>query len=181
MKRNILVFGGVSSLIIAIMMSFSVFLHDKLQNDNLSMMVGYAGMIVAFSMIFAAIKNYRDKYNGGTISFGQAFKLGLIIALITSTVYVGIWMIEYQFFFPDFMEKYTASTLEHARASNMPADKYNKLAAQMAEAVENYKNPMYRILMTYAEILPIGLLASIACALILKRKNLPRQPQVATI
>jgi len=51
-------------------------------------------------------------------------------------------------------------------------------AAQLAETkadMENYKqlyrSPVYFTLMTYAEILPVGMLVSIICALILKRRK----------
>jgi hypothetical protein len=36
---------------------------------------------------------------------------------------------------------------------------------------ENYKNPFYRMLYTYIEILPVGLIITLISALILKRKK----------
>jgi len=52
-------------------------------------------MIIAFSMVFVGVKSFRDKYNGGTINFGKAFKIGLFISLIASTIYVISWLINY--------------------------------------------------------------------------------------
>ena len=68
-----------------------------------SMMVGYASMILAFSMIFVALKQIRDKQYDGSISFGKAFKAALLITLVTSTIYVVVWLFCYYVFIPDFI------------------------------------------------------------------------------
>jgi len=41
----------------------------------------------------------------------------------------------------------------------------------MAEFKEMYKNPLYVVLITYTEVLPVGLIVALVSALILKRKN----------
>ena len=61
-------------------------------------------MLVAFSLIFVGIKKYRDQHGEGYISFGKGFKIGLLITLIASTIYVITWLIDYYYFMPDFME-----------------------------------------------------------------------------
>jgi hypothetical protein len=133
-------------------------------------------MVVAFAFMFVGIKNFRDKYNGGVVSFGKAFRIGLYIALIASTMYVLVWLVEYYFFVPDFMEKYTACTMRDARASGASEAELTEKAAEMAKFTEMYKNPVWVVLITYAEILPVGLLIALISALILKRKT----PAVAT-
>jgi hypothetical protein len=40
----------------------------------------------------------------------------------------------------------------------------------MDKMVKSYEDPLYRIPLTYMEILPVGLLISLICALILKKK-----------
>ena len=82
-----------------------------------SMLTRYASMLIAFSLVFIGIRNYRDKYDEGVISFGKAFKIGIMIVLIASTIYVVAWLIDYFFFIPDFAEKYSSHTLDKLRAS----------------------------------------------------------------
>jgi hypothetical protein len=69
------------------------------------MLIGYASMLIAFSLVFVGIRNYRDKFNEGVISFGKAFKIGIMIVLIASTMYVVAWLIDYFFFIPDFFNR----------------------------------------------------------------------------
>ena len=102
MKKNILIYGLISGLIVSALMAVIVSMCYKSGTFDSSIWIGYASMLIAFSMIFVGIKNYRDKYNSGIISFGKAFKVGLFITLIASTIYVIAWLIEEHFFFPDF-------------------------------------------------------------------------------
>lgn len=179
MKKNILIYGLISGLIVSAIMVVIVSMYSDSSGFEGAMWVGYASMLIAFSMIYVGVKNYRDKYNGGAISFGKAFKIGILIALIASTIYVIVWMFEYQFFFPDFMEKYADHEINRAKANGASGAELAQKIKEMDQAKEMYKNPILRILMTYAEILPVGLLVSLLCALILKRKQNPGQPAMA--
>lgn len=135
------------------------------------MLYGYTLMILGFSLIFVATKTTRDKHNGGTISFGKAFRVGLYITLIASTVYVIVWLIDNYVFIPDFAEKYSAYMLQKLRASGASQEEITRQTAEMAKFGQMYKNPLFVILMTYIEILPVGLLISLISAWILKRKT----------
>jgi len=99
MRKNVLVFGSIAGLIVALTMVISTACCYDDANFNGGMWLGYGSMIVAFSLIFVGIRNFRDKYNEGAISFGKAFKIGLYIALIASSMYVVTWLVEYYVFF----------------------------------------------------------------------------------
>jgi hypothetical protein len=105
------------------------------------------------------------------ISFGRAFKVGLFITLIASTIYVIVWLVEEHFFFPDFMDKYTANELNKLQASGISATKLASKTKELEQAKEMYKNPALKILMTYMEILPVGLVVTLISSLILRRKS----------
>ena len=65
MKKNVLVFGLIAGLIVASTMVMSMSIVYKDPNFEGGMWLGYGSMIVAFSLIFVGIKNFRDKYNSG--------------------------------------------------------------------------------------------------------------------
>lgn len=178
MKKIVLVYGIIAGLVVAGMMAFSTGYFCAKGDFEGGMIYGYSAMIIAFSMIFIGVKSFRDKHNGGTINFGKAFKIGLFISLIASTIYVISWLITYYCFLPDFMDKYAAVMLAKAQSSGISADELAKKTAEMAKMKEWYKNPLFVILMTYVEILPVGLVVTLISALILKR-NTPKQIQAA--
>jgi hypothetical protein len=135
------------------------------------MLYGYTLMLLAFSLIFVGTKITRDKYNGGVISFGKAFRVGLYITLIASTVYVAVWLIDYYVFIPDFADKYGARLLATMKASGASQAEIAKQTAANASFSQMYKNPVFIVLLTYIEILPVGLLVSLISAWVLKRRK----------
>jgi hypothetical protein len=170
MKKIVLVCGLIAGLIVSAMMLITMAIYTSTGNFENGMIYGYASMLLAFSLIFVGIKNYRDKYNNGIISFGKAFKIGILITLIASTMYVIVWLIDYFYFIPDFGEKYAAHMLEKLKASGASEIEIAKQTKEMASFSTMYKNPFFNALMTYAEIIPVGLIVTLISSLILKKK-----------
>ena len=171
MNRIVIVCGLISGIILAVFMVSVTAACYKNQDFESSMLLGYASMILAFSLIFVGIKNFRDKFNNGYITFGKAFTIGLYITLIGSTMYVIAWVIDYYLFIPDFMDKYTAHVLREAKEAGADPIEMNKKTAEMLNYKEMYKNPLLVLLFTYLEVIPIGLVVSVISSLILRTKS----------
>lgn len=178
MKKIVLVFGLIMGAIltgVGIYMAVTCCKNPEMKTNDV---MGYAGMLLIFSLIFIAVKNYRDKYNGGVISFGKAFKVGLYVSLIASTMYVGVWLIVYYLFLPEFIDQYTKHVLYTARVdSATPAELADK-AKYMAQFKEWYKNPLFVIVQSYLEVLPIGVIVALVAAFVWKRKVNPSNVQL---
>jgi len=174
MSKNIIIHGLIAGIIVSFLMLFSVNYYSHCKGDvdySTSMLIGYASMLIAFSLVFVGIRNYRDQYNHGVISFGKTFQVGIMIVLIASTIYVIAWLIDYFFFIPDFMDKYSAHMLDKLKASGASQIEIDKQTKEMASWGKMYKNPFYNAMMTYMEILPVGLIVTLVSSLILKRKT----------
>lgn len=169
MKKNVWLYGVIAGLIVTAMMVVTTILCYNNPDFESSMALGFATMFLAFAFIWVGIKNVRDKYNNGVITFGKAFKIGLYISLIASTMYVAVWLVEYYVFIPDFMEKYTAHVIKEAKADNLSASELSDKIAEVNKYKEMYKSPILVVLLTYAEILPVGLIVSLICAMLVKR------------
>ena len=174
MKKNIIIYGLIAGSIVSIIMLSTVNYLSHCEGNvdyNTSMLIGYASMLISLSLVFFGVRNYRDKYNGGVITFGKAFKMGMMIVLIASTMYVVAWLVDYYFFIPDFMEKYSAHMLNELKASGASQVEIDKQTKEMENFSRMYKNPFFNAMMTYIEILPVGLIVTLISSLILKRKN----------
>ena len=166
MKKNILIFGLVTGAILSINMVIVVNVLYNNPDFESNDFLGYSTMVVVLSLIYFGVRNYRNKQLNGVISFGKAFKAGFLIALVASTMYVVVWLFYYYLFVPDFMEVYASHVLEQCTSPD-------ELAATKEEIEmfrEMYNNPFFVVLLTYAEVLPVGLIVTLISSLILKRK-----------
>lgn len=170
MKKLVLTYGIIGGLVVASMLIITTTIYHQSGNIEGGAIYGYASMLLAFSLIFFGIKKYRDQNNGGNITFKTAFMMGFYITLLASTIYVITWLIDYYYFMSDFMEKYAAQTIAKLKADGATQDIIDKTTKDMASFGEMYKNPFFNALITYAEILPVGLIVSLISSAILKKQ-----------
>ena len=154
-----------SSIVTALLLSVTFYMKANPEKE-VSMFFGFAGMLLAFFFVVLGIKQQKDA-NNGFISLGKAFLTGFWITLIISTIYVVVWLIIFYNFFPNFAEHYTDMAI--AKAS---PDEVAQVTEEMNSFKEMYKNPIMVILLTYMEILPLGIVFSLISALILKKKQI---------
>lgn len=167
MKKIVLIYGLIAGFITASMF-FITHSTGEIDFDN-GMLVGYATMVIAFSLIFFGVKNYRDNHLAGTITFGKAFQVGILVTLVASVIYALGWEIYYNFLGQDFMEKYTAHYMDKLAKDGASADELEAARLQMQTGAELYKNPLIRFAMTLMEIVPVGFVVTLICAALLRR------------
>ena len=166
MNKIVLKNGLFGSLIVSTLLLSVTFYMKANPEKEVSMFFGFAGMLLAFIFVVLGIKQQRDT-NNGFISLGKAFLTGFWITLIISTLYVIVWLIIFYNFFPNFAEHYTDMAI--AKAS---PDEVAQVTEEMNSFKEMYKSPIMVILLTYMEILPLGIIFSLISALILKKKQI---------
>ena len=170
--RYPLVYGGLAGAI-AIAVLCAGFALD-LPNHTTSLWFGYLVMLVALSLIFVGVKRYRDVECGGVIRFGRALGLGLGIAAVAALVYAIGWELYLAATGWDFMADYSATIVEGMRARGASAAEIAAKAEEMRGFAEAYRNPLFRMAMTFAEIFPVGLVvASVSAALLRNPRLLP--------
>jgi hypothetical protein len=176
MRKIVLTFGLISGAILAAMMLISFSFQDAIGFDN-GAVVGYTSMVLAFLLVYFGVRTYRDEHGGGTVTFGRAFKVGILITGVATACYVATWQVVYYRMMPDFMDRYSAHAIENAKKSGASEAKVAQVTKDMAEFKELYKNPLINIALTFLEPLPVGLLFTLVTAGILSRKR--REPLAA--
>lgn len=170
MQKIVLTFGLIAGAIMAALMFATLPFQEQIGFDR-GAFVGYTSMVLAFLMVFFGVKSYRDNVAGGHVTFGRAFKVGLLITLVATACYVVSWQVLYYGFMPDFLDKYTAYALEQARQSGATEVELASQAKEMAEFGEMYQNPLVNIAFTAIEPLPVGLVFTLVTAGVFGRKR----------
>jgi Na+/glutamate symporter len=166
MRKIVLTFGLISGLIISGMFVLTIPFIDHV-DFNTGAVIGYASMLAASLLIYFGIRSYRDNVGQGTVRFGRAFAIGMLIVTVSNILYVATWEFVYPRYMPDFYTKYEAAAVEKARASNAtPAE-----IAQIHDRVTLYQNPVMNAFFTFLEPLPVGLLVSLISAWVLSRRR----------
>jgi hypothetical protein len=178
MKKIVWTFGLISGAIMAAFMIATLPFANAL--DEHSLVVGYAGIVAAFLLVYFGVRSYRDNVLGGTIGFGRALTVGLLIATIGSVCYVATWEVLYFKFMPDFYSKYAQSAVDQARKSGKSEAEIAKTRVAMEEMARNARNPVWVSAMTFVEPFPVGFVIALVSAGILRRKRRARDAVLAT-
>jgi hypothetical protein len=170
MRKIVLTFGLIAGAMMAAMMLLTLPFQDKIGFDS-GWIIGYTTMVLAFLMVFFGVKSYRDNVAGGTVKFGRAFGVGLMITLIACICYVTTWEVIYYKLSPDFADKYAAYAIDHAKKSGATEAQIASTVAEMTKFKESYKNPLVNIAYTFIEPFPVGFVFTLVTAGVLSRRK----------
>lgn len=172
MKNIIFKYGFIAGGIAGLLLFVSVMLYT---NGTLDMKhgqwVGYGSMLVALVFVYFGVKQFRNIYSNGIITFKKAFTVGILISLVAAVTYALSWEIAHKTVATGFMDLMTQSYMDELRAGGATEEALTNAKQEMDGFVEMYKNPVVRFLLTVMEILPVGLVVSIFSAIVLKKKN----------
>jgi uncharacterized protein DUF4199 len=170
MKKTIVTFGLLSGAVSSVMMLLTLPFLDRIGFDR-GEIIGYTSMVLAFLFVFFGVRSYRDNVGGGTLTFGRGLTVGLLITLVSCACYVITWEIIYFKLAPDFVDKYSAYVIDHARAAGASPQALEEKARQMEEFKQMYNRPLVNAAITFLEPLPIGLLLTLISAGVLRRRQ----------
>lgn len=166
-----LVYGTLAGAVILSVMLLGI-LGGGQDSIFSSMWFGYLVMLVGMTFMFVGVKRYRDNEHGGVIRFWPALRMGLAIAVVAGIAYIVVWEIYLASTGYRFMDDYLAGIAANlAEQGRSPAE----VAARMADyewVRVNYPNPLIRIPLTFTEIFPIGLIAALVSAGLLRNPKL---------
>jgi hypothetical protein len=152
------------------MLLLTIPFQDRFDLDS-GAIVGYATMVLAFLLIYFGVRTYRDTQAGGTISFGKALQVGLLIMLVATVCYVATWEVIYFKLAPGFGERYSELVLAEARKDGASDEEIAERTREMEAFKVQYDKPLVNIAYTFLEPLPVGVLFSLLSAGLLSRRR----------
>lgn len=165
MKKAVLRYGLYSGLFILVLFSLEMFVFKSVGQTEIA---GYTAIVLSLCFVYFGLRYYRDKQNGGVLSFGQGLKLGMLITLFPSACFGFFDVIYSNIINPDFYPHYTERGIAHIKAT-VPADKFEAEAAAFRAQMAFWSKPWADFLLMFITVAIVGLIITVISTLLLKR------------
>ncbi len=165
--RYAVTYGALSGLVIIAIIITGIQFADRVKFAG-SAWFGYLVMLSALSFIFVGVKRFRDVEQGGVIGFGGALGLGIAIAVVAGLAYVLVWEAYLAATHYAFMDQYVAGIRKAKEAAGVTGQALERAMAPMEKMRLQYRNPLFRMPLTFLEIAPVGLLVALISAALLR-------------
>jgi hypothetical protein len=170
MKKVVLIYGLVSGVVSAILLVATIpYINsaDFRKGDVL----GYASIVLTVLLVFFGVRSYRENAARAGLSFGRGFAVGILITLISCGCHVVTFQMIYFKFVPDFGDRFAACMVERAKTSGGDPRKIDETAKTAQRLKQLYDKPGTNAAVAFAEAFPVGLIATILSAVILRRRE----------
>lgn len=167
MKSTVLKYGprAFAAMLLLFLLAFVV---GKGRSYSVQEVLGYLSITVALSVVYFAIRHFRDVANGGELSVLEGLGLGTIISACAG-LGAGIADAIYTtFIYPDFIEEYTQYELGKMKETLSPAD-YETASADLLTQIEWMGTPIMLALVMFVTVLLIGFIVSLISSILLRR------------
>ena len=136
------------------------------ENMEIGKFTGYFAVIIPLLTYYYGIREKRDQYLDGTITFGRAFGSGILISLITSVILTIFMFIYVEYINPEWFESGVAYEMQKLEAAGYSGQ---EIGMKLTDFAYLYSTPT-QLIVTFFGTLIQGFLISIAMAFTLKKK-----------
>jgi hypothetical protein len=143
---------GVYGLVFSLFLFLGMLYFGMDLDYDTQEVLGYLTILVSLSFVYYGIRHYRDRVNGGRLSFGKGFLIGILITLFCA---LGVAIADYIYttvIYPEFYDDYVKMMREQGFKGEIPV----------------YDSGFMALFM-YLTVAFIGLAVSFIAALVLKR------------
>jgi hypothetical protein len=152
---------GLVGIVYTLVMWFMDLTFNKVQ--------GYIYFALLIFLLYYFIKSYRDNYQGGYITYGQAVAAGVIICLFSAIIGSIFTYILYTFIDPGLTAKQLAYTEELYAKRGMPQEAMDT-ALNMAK---KFQKPIITAIMGIVGGVFFGTIISLIVAIFVKKEGNP--------
>lgn len=169
MKSIVFRYGIYASLIIVVLGTAGILIGKNLDYSTQEI-IGYLTILVAMIFVFLGIRHYRNHVNGGSLTFGQGLKTGLLIVLIPAVAF-GLFNILYtEVINPTWKDDYYSAYIENLKKTT-PAGKIDAAIKKAEQQKEMFANPVFEFILMAGTVFIIGFMVTIISALSLRRNK----------
>lgn len=171
MKKIILRYGAYSALFELVSFVLVWLLLTMVRIDiGVQGTIGWVVIVCPLVFVYFGMRYYRDQVNNGSLSFGKALQIGLIMILIPALAYALIETVYVEYLNPKFYENIGKFEIAEYRKTLSPAALAIKLKEIKQELAMN-ANPFYNFSMMVLIIYALGTIITVLSALLLMRRD----------
>ena len=169
MKATLLKYGPAAFISMLVLFALGLIVGQNLDYSTQEI-VGYLTMILSLSLVYFAIRHYRDRENDGQLTFGRGMAIGMIISACAG---VGIAIADAfhtTVINPNFITEFIDRELANLKA-NLPADEYDAAAAELMSQIDMMGSPFALAVLMFVTVLLIGVMVSLISSLVLRKSD----------
>ncbi len=170
MKKIALKYGTISGLIAGALILTTTLIEKQYGIGSTPSIFGIIGLILAFIPVFLGVKEFRETEGGGTLTFLKGLNVGIIIVAISGVFYAIFALTTFYSLTPDFPDKVCAYQIKQKILSGKDLKDTVLIKQGMADYKNMTKNPFLFGALSFTDTLPLGVILSLACAGILRKK-----------
>jgi hypothetical protein len=168
MKKTVFRYGIISFVTICTLGFINYLGSIKISNYN-GAIGGYISIVLSLIFVYVGIKQFRDKVNGGFVSYKQAFLVGILIVIFPSLAN-GIYDVIYvKFIDPGFMDKYYDQAIQHMKVE-LPPDQFRVKLKSLESERAMLKNLYLQFIMMFLTVFLIGVIVTALSSLVLYKR-----------
>lgn len=166
MKSLVLRYALLGTVILCVLGMLNWLMIARPLGYRASEVVGYLSMILAMSVIYFAIRQFRLQSANGVVSFAQGFRIGLWITVIVSVLF-GVYSVLYFLIWGDDFKEWAD---DHFRTT-LSAMEYQEYLTQMQQMESLYNNIFFQGTVMFLTVFFIGVIITLISALIQKSRT----------
>lgn len=168
MARTIFIYGVVAGVLTLMLLGLGMGVVGVDRGPE-GMIWGYGAMVFGLSVMFMGVRRYSMNY--GDLTFAQAFSVAFGIFAVAGLVYTLGWEAYLAATNYTFADQFASQTIASKVAEGASPAELKQVQAQMTAFKSQYANPLLRILMTFMETVPVGLVMSLLAGATLRARR----------
>ncbi|MCX7987128.1 MAG: DUF4199 domain-containing protein [Bacteroidales bacterium] len=157
-------YGLITGLIL-VAYTLLLYITGQLMNKGL----GYISLVILAACLYIFTKQYRDKINGGTLTYGQGFSVGVLTGIFAGILSAFFSLILYMYIDPSLVDK-QLSIAEQDMLSRGMSEEQVEMAINMTK---KWMTPGMMFLSGILSMAFLSALISLITAAILKKNPSP--------
>ncbi len=156
-----LLWGAILGIVLVVYSLILYFLNLS-TNKGLS----YVTWLIIIVCLFYAMKLYRDSVNQGTLTYGNAFTIGILVIIIAGVISSVFTYIQFKFIGPELIDKILQMTEDKLTSKGLSEDMIEK----SLEMSKKFMTPAMMAIMGFVMTVIIGGILSLIIAAIAKKE-----------